>query len=144
MSSEADRPSAGTASREPGIAPTAAGIGLGVAGGMLVAGGLLLALFYVIVVAFDDGGAPAVSRVIVPAREFQRLKPGTSAGDVERRVGAGSENGQDIPEPRGLRCTYYEARGGGADAYQLCFEGDRLREKRRVDVAGGAGGGGFD
>lgn len=80
-------------------------------------------------------------------KEFEALKVGAPREEVEQEHGVGSDNGQDIPEPAGLECSYYEARGSGAraDAFQLCFAGGKLAQTNRIDVAGGgSGGGGFD
>lgn len=113
--------------------------------GILVGGSVLLTGAIYVATIFDNGAAPDVSRVVMTNEEFEAVASGATRTEIERRHGAGSENGQEIPEPRGLRCAYYDPRrASGVDAFQLCYDGDRLRQKHQVDVAGSGGAGGFD
>jgi signal transduction histidine kinase len=102
--------------------------------------GIGLALFAALVVVQVLSGA----RTGLSTDRYDELRPGQTRTDVERvlpRNDIGREPRVISPPPRpaGTTCVYYQVVNGafdvGPDVYQLCFDGDVLVSKNRLEMA---------
>jgi signal transduction histidine kinase len=102
--------------------------------------GLGFMLFAALVIVQVVTGA----RTGLPTDRYDEMRPGQTRADVERLlpphdIGREPRVVATPPHPDGAACFYYQVGNrlfeGGPDVYQLCFVGDVLVSKNRLEMA---------